>query len=176
MRSSAAQERRTQLTLTAERLKQVLQYFPTTGRFRWRVRQGTSGPRGEAGNLRPGGYRRIQVDGVRHYSHRLAWLYIHGEHPTGEIDHKNGNPADNRIANLQNCPHPENVWHAVERNMSGTTGLRRRGNKWQARITVNGRQYNLGTYDTRKEAAAAYRCAARLLRGKAAGANARNRV
>jgi HNH endonuclease len=143
----------------------VLQYFPTTGRFRWRVRHGTRRPRVEAGTRQASGYHRIRVDGVFHSSHRLAWLYVHGEHPTGEINHKNGKRADNRIANLEQLPHRENVWHAVTRRMSGTTGLYRRRGKWEARITVNGRQYCLGTYDTRKEASAAYRCAARLLRG-----------
>ena len=39
MQSSVAQERRRQFSLTQERLKEVLQYFPTTGRFRWLVRQ-----------------------------------------------------------------------------------------------------------------------------------------
>ena len=167
MQSSVAQRRR-QLSLTQERLKEVLEYFPTSGRFRWRMRQGTMNPRGEAGTLMSSGYYRIQVDGVPHYSHRLAWLYVHGEHPAGEIDHDNGNPADNRIANLRQRPHPENVWHAIARHMSGTTGVRRQRGKWQARITVNGRHYNLGTYDTRKEASAAYKCAFRLLRGELA--------
>ena len=166
MQSSVAQQRRRQLSLTEERLKEVLEYFPTSGRFRWRMRQGTMNPRGEAGTLMSSGYYRIQVDGVPHYSHRLAWLYVHGEHPAGEIDHDNGNPADNRIANLRHLPHPENVWHAVRRNMSASTGLYRRRGKWHARITVNRRQYFLGVYDTRKEAAAAYRCAVRLLRGE----------
>jgi HNH endonuclease/AP2 domain len=165
MQGNAAQKRRRQLSLTQERLKEVLRYFPTTGRFRWRVRQGARGPGSEAGTLRSHGYYSITVDGVPHYSHRLAWLHVHGEHPTGEIDHKNQNPADNRIANLQHLPHPVHVWHAVMRHMSPTTGLYRRGRKWHARITVNHRQYYLGTYDTRKEAAAAYRCAAQLLRG-----------
>ena len=124
--------------------------------------------RREAGTRRDGGYYKIQIDGVRHYSHRLAWLYVHGEHPVGEIDHNNGNPADNRIANLHQCPHPENVWKAIRRNMSGSTGAYRRGRRWHARITVNGRPYYLGTYDTRKEASAAYRCAVLLLRGELA--------
>ena len=166
MRSSVVQQRRRQLSLTQERLKEVLEYSPTSGRFRWRMRQGAMNPRGEAGTLMSSGYCRIQVDGVPHYSHRLAWLYVHGEHPTGEIDHKNGHPADNRIAKLRHCPHPENVWHAVTRRMSGNTGVRRRRGRWAARITVNRKQYFLGVYDTRKEAAAAYRCAARLLRGE----------
>jgi hypothetical protein len=167
MQLSVVQERRTHLNLTQERLKEVLRYFPTTGRFRWRVRQGTRSPGGEAGSLHPNGYHRIQLDGVNHYSHRLAWLYVHGEHPAGEIDHKNGKPADNRIANLRQLPHPENMWHAVARSMSAATGACRRGSKWQARIKVNRRHYYLGTFDTRKEAAAAYRCAVRLLRGPA---------
>jgi hypothetical protein len=73
MQASVAQERRKQtLTLTQERLKEVLRYFPRTGRFRWRA----PGPRGdlagrEAGT-RQGGYRSIRIDGVRHYEHRLA--------------------------------------------------------------------------------------------------------
>ena len=168
MQWSVAQQRRRQLTLTQERLKEVLRYLPTTGRFRWRVRHGSRFPAGEAGTLRPSGYHSIQVDGVTHYSHRLAWLYVHGEHPTGDIDHHNGNPADNRIANLRQRPHRENIWRAIARHMSGTTGVRRQRGKWQARITVNGRHYNLGTYDTRKEASAAYKCAFRLLRGELA--------
>ena len=166
MRSSVAQERRKQLSLTQERLKEVLEYFPTTGRFRWRVRQGPWGPGREAGTLCPSGYVSIQIDGVRHSSHRLAWLYVHGEHPTGDIDHDNGNPADNRIVNLEHCPRRKNIWKAVRRNASPFTGLYRRGRKWHARIKVNGRQYYLGAYDTRKEASAAYSGAVRLVRGE----------
>jgi len=45
-------------------------------------------------------------------------------------------------------------------------GAFRCGDKWFAKITVNGRNYFLGVYDTRKEAVAAYRCAVRLLRGE----------
>jgi hypothetical protein len=165
MQLKTAQERRRQSKLTAERLKELLRYFPTTGRFQWRRREAGGGRKGEAGNSRPGQYCRIQIDGVNHFAHRVAWLYVHGEHPAAEINHKNGNPADNRIANLEQCARLENVWHAVRRNTSGDTGVYRSGRKWRASITVNGRRYNLGRYDTRKEAAAAYRCAARLLRG-----------
>jgi hypothetical protein len=37
------------------------------------------------------------------FAHRLVWLYVHGRHPTREIDHVNGNPTDDRIANLRQC-------------------------------------------------------------------------
>jgi hypothetical protein len=116
----------------------------------------------------------INLDGVPHLAHRLAWLYVHGKHPAAEIDHRNGKRADNRIANLRDTPPSQNRWNAVPRNRSGVVGVYRRGAKWRAKIIVSGRSIELGTYDSRKEAAAAYRCAARLLRGEFAR-NARPR-
>jgi len=36
------------------------------------------------------------------YAHRLAWLLYHRKDPAPlYVEHKNGNPADNRIENLQ---------------------------------------------------------------------------
>jgi len=163
-KSSLARSRRK--LLTRDRLKEVLVYFPTTGRFRWRVRQGLMSPGREAGTASPEGYHSIQVDGVRYLSHRLAWLYVYGEHPTGEIDHLNRKRTDNRIVNLDQRPHPQNMWNASTRNPSGFTGVYRQGAKWKAEITTNGKKYYLGSYDTKDQAAAAYRCAARLLRAR----------
>ena len=166
MQSHLTEQTRRQLGLTQERLKEVLHYAPTTGRFRWRVRQGGMSPRREAGSSSGAGYRTIHIDGVPHLAHRLAWLYVKGEHPTGEIDHKNGMRTDNRIVNLRDSPPPKNRWNVVRRNASGAVGVYRRGAKWRARIVVNGRQIELGIYDSKQEAAAAYICAARLLRGE----------
>ena len=42
-----------------------------------------------------------RLDRVVYYAHRLAWVWVHGRHPCGEIDHSNRNRADNRIANLR---------------------------------------------------------------------------
>jgi HNH endonuclease len=168
MRSSVARKRRKQLTssLTQERLKELLEYSPGTGVFRWRLPGPSGEPAGRRAGTNHGGYRSIRIDGVRHYEHRLAWLYVYGEHPAGDIDHVNANRADNRISNLRDCSHAENLWNAVRRKASRFTGAFRSGDKWFAKITVNGRHYFLGTYDTREEAAAAYRCADRLLRGE----------
>lgn len=45
--------------------------------------------------------------------HRLVWMAAHGEIPNGyEINHKNGNKRDNRIANLELVTRSENVLHA----------------------------------------------------------------
>ena len=90
-----------QLRLTAERLRELLSYSPETGLFYWRVSKGSVAAGTQAGNPGVRGYIVIRIDGVPHYAHRLAWLHVHGEHPTGEIDHRNNNRADNSISNLR---------------------------------------------------------------------------
>ena len=92
------------LSLTQERLKELLIYAPETGRFYWRKQHGPVNAGSEAGNVRSTGYRLIGIDKHLHYEHRLAWLYVYGVHPTGDIDHDNGNPADSRIATLRELP------------------------------------------------------------------------
>ncbi|MGL9722094.1 HNH endonuclease signature motif containing protein [Symbiopectobacterium sp.] len=34
-------------------------------------------------------------------AHRLAWIYVYGVEPDGEIDHINGIRSDNRICNFR---------------------------------------------------------------------------
>ena len=97
------------LCLTQERLKELLIYAPETGRFYWRKQHGPVNAGSEAGNTRSTGYRLIGIDKHLHYEHRLAWLYVYGVHPTGDIDHDNGNPADSRIATLRELPRSKNA-------------------------------------------------------------------
>ena len=97
------------LCLTQKRLKELLIYAPKTGRFYWRKQQGSVSAGSEAGNTRSTGYRLIAIDKHLHYAHRLAWLYVYGVHPTGDIDHDNGNPADSRIATLRELPRSKNA-------------------------------------------------------------------
>lgn len=85
--------------LTQSRLKTILHYDPETGMFRWRVSNGAAKAGRLAGSLRPNGYLHIGVDCNRYYSHRLAWLYVYGVWPKDQLDHINGIPNDNRIAN-----------------------------------------------------------------------------
>ena len=152
--------------LTVERLRQLVHYSPRTGRFYWRERRGNAAAGFEAGSGDKDGYRRIQIDGQRRSAHRLAWLYVHGEHPAGHIDHKNKKPADNRIKNLRDAPPQKNMWHRTSRSKSGIKGVSLRGSKWRARITVNGEEIDLGSFGTRAEAKAAYQAGALLLHGK----------
>jgi hypothetical protein len=161
--------------LTAERLRELLDYAPETGLFHWRKARGSTLAGRQAGTRGPYGYRVIGVDGGSYLAHRLAWLHVHGEHPASGIDHANGDRSDNRIANLRPCSQRENSWNTRGRAASGFKGVYRadsREPRWYSMISVNGEIVRLGTFDTKEEAAAAaYDAAARRHHGEFARTN-----
>src|SRR5437763_71078 len=148
--------------LTAERLRELLDYAPETGLFYWRVRRGSAGAGREAGTEHTLGYRMIQIDGFNYYAHRLAWLYVNGKHPAAMIDHVNRNRADNRIANLRQCSRWQNARNVSTRSASELKGVYRLASRWRAERKGSGRRIYLGSYDSAEEAAAAYDYAAVL--------------
>src|SRR3546814_1788886 len=52
------------------------------------------------------------VKGIPLLAHRVAWAIHYGEWPNGQIDHINGDPSDNRIANLRDVSALENARNA----------------------------------------------------------------
>lgn len=86
--------------LTVERLRELLDYDPETGVFRWKEPRRKCRVGEVAGSLRKDGYVKIQVDGRFYQAHRLAWLCVYGVWPSA-IDHIDGNRANNAIANLR---------------------------------------------------------------------------
>lgn len=150
---------RKSLNLTVERLRSLLIYDPLTGVFRWRVNRGYVRAGQVAGCRTPRGYWTIGIDQTRYLAHRLAWLYVHGVWPSDDIDHRNEDKGDNRIANLReatNTTNHHNVSHPCSNNTSGYLGVSTNRRRWRAVIAVGRKQHNLGTFATREEAAAAY--------------------
>lgn len=157
--------------LTVERLKELLNYDPDTGEFRWKVRRGGKAVAGSvAGGLKSGGYIYIRVDKKHYPAHRLAWLCIEGRWPQDELDHTNLVKSDNRRENLREATRTENNWNRPRRsnNTSGYKGVSyfKRNDKWRAQIKVNGKVLHLGYFDTAEEAAEAYARAAKLYFGE----------
>lgn len=148
--------------LTAERLRQLIDYDVETGIFKWKLLR-----RGIQFNKAPGsinkwGYLDIHID-YRHYAgHRLAWLHETGCMPACDIDHINGNRLDNRWINLRAVTRGENmqnVRRARKDNKScglqGVTWDKQRG-LWKARIHKDGKMIGLGHHPTPEAGHAAY--------------------
>jgi hypothetical protein len=154
--------------LTAERLRELLHYDPETGVF---TRLTSTGRRWKPGIVPPSlhqGYLRIGVDKSRHKAHRLAWLYVHGEWPRGDIDHINGVTTDNRIANLRDVCRTVNAQNirTTKRNASHKllgANLHVASGLYHPTIRVYGKVHSLGYFKTPEAAHAAYITAKRRL-------------
>jgi hypothetical protein len=140
---------------------QMVEYDPQSGVFRWRVsRRGHAKAGDVAGTLTHAGYIAIKTGGKVVGAHRLAWYAVHRVVPVAELDHRNGNKADNRIANLREATRAQNAWNArspkVGRAVKGASFDPRRG-KWAAGAMLNGARKHIGYFSTEREAQAAYR-------------------
>lgn len=148
--------------LTQNRVRELLDYDPETGVFRWRSNRGGSARAGSiAGSIRPKfGYVDVCVGREKWLGHRLAWLYVYGEIP-GTIDHINGVTSDNRIANLRCCTQAENTYNTRLRknNTSGFKGVSfcSMTKRWAAQIRKGKRKWTIGRFDTPEAAHEAYR-------------------
>ena len=145
--------------ISADRLRSILTYDAESGVFCWRFRTSPAAAAGSIAGSLFGGYRRIRIAGRAYGAHRLAWLYVHGVWPVGEIDHINGVRDDNRICNLRVVTPQENKHnrHGVHAgNSSGFLGVHRNRDRWRATICVDGRNVHLGVFDDPAEAAEAY--------------------
>jgi hypothetical protein len=152
--------------LDVVRLREVLHYDPDTGVFRWRVAKGSRACIGDVAGAIHNRYQTINIDGRRYFSHRLAWLYMTGAWPVGQIDHANMDRGDNRWFNLRDATRARNDANrkAHANNPTGLKGViwRRRQTlrPWEACITIDCKPHTLGYFDAREEAYLAYATAA----------------
>ena len=91
--------------ITHPRLRELLDYDPSTGVFRWRVNVGQLRVGDVAGAVRKLGGYRIKVDKQEYSGGRLAWYWMHGRYPRGDVVFINGDQCDLRFANLRELPH-----------------------------------------------------------------------
>lgn len=170
--------------ITADELRAILDYDPETGEFRWKTRTpdmfhskgrpaktNCNAWNGRysgavAGYAAPDGYVHVAVNDRLYKAHRLAWLWMTGEWPESEIDHKNMVRSDNRFANLRDANKAQNRMNQRVRQDSGTgiKGVRfvnSTGN-FEARIKINRIAMYLGSFSSVKEASEAYAAAAKL--------------
>jgi hypothetical protein len=155
--------------LNAEQLRAALDYDPETGIFRWRIRAdmpkkwNTRYAGTVAGRIpKPReGYVVITVNNRSYRAHRLAWLYVTGEWPIGDLDHVNGKTGNNWFSNLREATRTQNNINQKCHNRHGLKGIKiARSGRWVAYIKAEGKLRHLGTFDDPQSAHEAYWIAA----------------
>lgn len=153
--------------ITQDRLKELMHYDPETGVFTRKVQTCSRVKVGmQAGTKDRHGHFLCLVDGKRYSLHRLAWLYVTGSMPNGEIDHISGDKSDNRFSNLRDVSHFENMQNVVRPSSNNKTGFlgvvpRKGTSAFMARIRIDGKNVHLGTFDSPEKAHEAYVAAKR---------------
>jgi hypothetical protein len=107
-------------------------------------------------------------DGKGNYlAHRIIFALKGVEIPDGiQIDHRNGNPWDNRWDNLRLATHGENTSNRLYKRKGDSNlpkGVYVSGTRFSAAIRSNKKLSWLGTFNTSQEAEAAYISAASTL-------------
>ncbi|PZQ77982.1 MAG: HNH endonuclease [Variovorax paradoxus] len=141
------------------RVREVLNYDPDTGAFTWRVNKSRARAGTSAGFRLANGYTGLSIDKQRVLAHRVALLMTTGRWPAGDVDHINGNRADNRIANLRDVKHAvntQNLRTAHRDSSHGRLGVSRCGARFRAQIMVGGKKIHLGYHATPELASSAY--------------------
>lgn len=146
--------------ISQNELKEKLSYNPDNGLFTWIKSGKNAGWLHDKGHSKK--YWRIEINKKCYYRSRLAWLYIHGEMPEC-IDHINQNQLDDRIKNLRNVSHAENMKNKKipKNNNTGVIGVHfdRALRKFVSVIGVNGKQLKLGCFGNLFDAACARKSA-----------------
>lgn len=167
--------------ITADIVKERLNYDPNTGVFIWKAvvgkkmagrRAGTKVGVNDKYNLKNGsqpiyiGFK-VGNKSYRCSAHRVAWLYMTGRWPKETVDHINHDPADNRWCNLREASRSEQAKNRKmpSNNTSGVQGVywQKSKSRWQACIRHNKKQIHLYSGNSFDEAVKARKRAEREL-------------
>lgn len=121
------------------------------------------------------GYRTGCIAKARIKAHQLAVALSTGAWPNGDVDHIDGDKANNAAANLRVVTHQQNTMNRA-RHKNGKSrfkGVAWNENlkKWTAQINLRGRRWYLGAFCYEIEAALAYNKAAEEIHGEFARTN-----
>lgn len=139
-----------------EKVTLLLHYDKETGSFTRKIKRRNAPENSEAGSLKKSGYVEISFDGTTYRRSRLAFFFVNGFFPKGEIDHINGIRNDDRWENLRCITRGQNKQNQRKphsNNRSGFLGVSKRTNGlFVAQIKLNGKVRHLGVFKTSAEA------------------------
>lgn len=152
----------TGLKLQQTELQKRLSYDPLSGELYWK----TTKRKTQAGFVTERGYRRICINGKLYPAHLVAWVIYYGSYPKNEIDHIDGNRNNNAISNLRDVTrgvNHQNLKRAMSHSKTGLLGVEVSGNRFIARIRVNGQRKYLGSFKDPHTAHQVYLAEKRIL-------------
>lgn len=138
--------------LTQAFVKQILDYNPESGVFYWRVRRKNYVVIGDIAGQKniKSNYWQLTINGNSYQAHRVAWLYMTGEWPSDQIDHKDHVRHNNRWSNLRLVSNATNARNRslCKLNTSNACGVNwhKKSNKWRAYIRRNEVNEHLGYF------------------------------
>ena len=153
-------------TLTADLLKTVFEYDGND--LYWKIP--TKGHKsGQKAGSTYSGYCCIKFNGKLYKAHRLIYLMQHGELPQF-IDHIDGNPLNNSIANLRPATKRENGYNR-KLNLNNSTEVKgvtydAATQKFRARVWANKKVHSLGLHETIENAKKALESCREQLHGE----------
>lgn len=110
-------------------------------------------------------YWYITINDKEYLAHRMVWLYVYGELPSGHIDHIDGNGVNNTIRNLRDVDALTNaknsrLYKTSKTGVNGVT-IHSQNGKYVSKICANNKTYSLGCYHDFFEACCARKSAER---------------
>ncbi len=139
--------------LSQDLLKELFDY--KGGNLIWKVSIGKRAKVGNiVGSINNYGYIVTTINKKSYLVHRLIYAWHYGIFNSSmQIDHINRDRSDNRIENLRVVTNQQNKFNKT--NTKGYT-YNKKNKKFQARITINGKEKNLGYFNNEDEAHTAY--------------------
>lgn len=123
--------------ITQDELKTLVHYDPYTGLMTWRVARKGVVKGATVGRLQRQGYRQVYMGGKdlgrSYYVQDLAVLYMTGNWPVYDVDHKNTIKDDNRWINLREATRSENKANAP---VQANNKLGLKGVSWSERDRI----------------------------------------
>lgn len=162
--------------LSVEEVRRLLAYDAETGKLFWRETVNSRALKGdEAGHLHARwGYIVITIRSKKYKAHRLAWVIAYGVWPSAELDHDNGEKADNKLKNLREASTSQNRCNSrlMRNNTSGRKGVcwDNQKQQWLATIQINHKPKYLGHFRSFARACVARERAEKLYHGEFARA------
>ena len=128
--------------MTADEARQLLDYDPDTGIFRWKVNTRQVNIGQIAGCVKKNkrqSYIVIRVNKRGYYAHRLAWFFMTGVWPV-EVDHKDRNGLNNCWLNLREVTRPQNLMNTNGYGQSGVKNVspHKASGGWQVQLVRKG--------------------------------------